>query len=72
MAKQKQMTINELIEKWGLPKSWCANLMGISRNSFGNKIHELNKYCYFKKEELGKITSALEEFSNDIKLLKTK
>jgi predicted XRE-type DNA-binding protein len=69
MKNKTQMTVNELIKKWKLPNAWCARIMGIKRNSFNNKIHERNQYCYFKKEESDKLIKFLKELSKDLEVI---
>jgi len=63
------MNVIELIKKWKIPQIWIANEIGMSRGLFNNKIKNNGKYSYFKKEELEKIKSVLNELKKDIERL---
>jgi DNA-binding CsgD family transcriptional regulator len=64
--KEVQLTVNQLIRKWDLPQAWCARKMGISRNSFWNKLNGVNQYYSFKEQEQDRLIKALKELSKDI------
>ena len=64
------MTSIELILKWELKHHFFAKKLGMSKGNFNNKIKGNCRWCYFKKEELGKLEAVLKELKADLEKVK--